>query len=56
MKIIGYYNVGSETIVENFGGNSVCLPLLTGGANLTSVSTDSFAMRYKMRSNLQGVI
>lgn len=47
---LGYYNVGSETIVENFGGYTACFPILSGGSNLTSVSTNSFAMRYKMRS------
>ncbi|WP_445713214.1 T9SS sorting signal type C domain-containing protein [Flavobacterium sp.] len=47
---IGYYNVGSETITENFGGNTVCFPLISGGSTLSSVFTTSFAMRYKMRS------
>lgn len=47
---LGYYNVGSETIVENFGGNIACFPILSGGSSIASVSTTSFAMRYKMRS------
>lgn len=47
---LGYYNVGSETIVENFGGATTCFPILSGGSSLASVSTTSFAMRYRMRS------
>jgi hypothetical protein len=47
---LGYYNVGSETITETFGGSNNCFPLLTDGLSITSVSTTFFAMRYKMRS------
>ena len=47
---LGYYNVGSESIVENFGGNTACFPFLSGGSSYSSVSTTSFAMRYRMRS------
>ena len=47
---LGYYNVGSESITESFGGNTACFPLLSNGVVRASVSTTTFAVRYKMRS------
>jgi hypothetical protein len=47
---LGYYNVGTESITENFGGNTACFPVISNGVVRASVSTTIFAIRYKMRS------
>ncbi len=47
---LGYYNINSETITEGFGGNSTCLPILSDGTVRTTAYTETFAVRYKMRS------
>ena len=47
---LGYYNVGTESITENFGGNTACFPVMSNGVVRASVSTTTFAVRYKMRS------
>lgn len=47
---VGYYNVGSETILEGFGGKSACFPVLSNGVNRTNILTEVFAVRYRMTS------
>lgn len=47
---VGYYNVGSETIAEGFGGNDVCFPVLSNGVIRTNIRTEVFAVRYRMTS------
>lgn len=47
---VGYYTIPSETIVEGFGGNNNCLPVYSNGAVRTNIETETFAVRYKMRS------
>ena len=49
-EYVGYYNIATETINEGFGGNQVCLPVLTNGVNRTSVYTEQYAVRYRMQS------
>ncbi|SHG64926.1 Galactose binding lectin domain-containing protein [Flavobacterium micromati] len=48
---VGYYNVGTESFNENFGGDQVCFPVLSNGAIRTTINTETFAVRYRMRSN-----
>ncbi len=47
---VGYYNVSSESLLENFGGNNVCFPVLSNGINRTNIRTEVFAVRYRMLS------
>lgn len=47
---VGYYNVGSETITENFGGNTACFPVFSNGVNRTNILTEVFAVRFRMLS------
>ncbi len=51
---VGYYNVGSETIAQNFGGDLVCFPVFSNAAVRTSINTSQFAVRYRMRSTRSG--
>lgn len=51
---VGYYNVGAESISEGFGGNTNCFPVLTAGVNSTNIYTETFAVRYRMRSTKIG--
>ena len=51
---VGYYNIANETINEDFGGNIVCFPVLSDGVNLTNIYTETFAVRYRMRSTKTG--
>ena len=53
-EYVGYYNIASETINEGFGGDNACFPVLSAGANRTSIYTDTFAVRYRMRSTKTG--
>ena len=47
---VGYYNVSSESLSENFGGDNVCFPVLSNGINRTNIRTEVFAVRYRMLS------
>ena len=47
---VGYYNVSSESLSENFGGDNVCFPVLSNGINRTNIRTQGFAVRYRMLS------
>ena len=51
---VGYYNIANETINEGFGGNTACFPVLSDGVNLTNIYTETFAVRYRMRSTKTG--
>ncbi|SHF90447.1 Galactose binding lectin domain-containing protein [Flavobacterium segetis] len=47
---VGYYNVATESINENFGGDNTCFPVLSNGVNRAEINTQTFAVRYRMRS------
>ena len=47
---VGYYNVATESINENFGGDNACFPILSNGVNRAEINTQTFAVRYRMRS------
>lgn len=47
---VGYYNIGTETINENFGGGANCFQVLSNGSNRTNINTELFSVRYRMRS------
>ena len=47
---VGYYNIASETINEGFGGNTSCFSVLSNGVSRTSIYTELFAVRYRMKS------
>ncbi|MBX9888658.1 MAG: T9SS sorting signal type C domain-containing protein [Flavobacteriaceae bacterium] len=47
---VGYYNIASETINEGFGGSTSCFPVLSNGVNRTTIYTELFAVRYRMKS------
>ena len=47
---VGYYAVPSEPFTEGFGGDYNCFPLLSAGSARTSIYTETFAVRYKMKS------
>ncbi|MFM9989446.1 T9SS sorting signal type C domain-containing protein [Flavobacterium sp.] len=47
---VGYYAVPSEPFSELFGGNANCFPLLSAGLARTSIYTETYAVRYKMKS------
>jgi hypothetical protein len=47
---VGYYNVASETISENFGNNTFCFPVLSNGGARTNIYTETIAIRYRMMS------
>ncbi|HRG18175.1 MAG TPA: hypothetical protein PLP39_03735 [Flavobacterium lutivivi] len=51
---VGYYNVNSETISENFGGDYNCFQVYSNGANATNIYTEQYAVRYRMRSTKVG--
>ena len=51
---VGYYNIANETINEGFGGNTACFPVLSDGVNRTNIYTETFAVRYRMRSTKTG--
>ncbi|MFQ6603893.1 PA14 domain-containing protein, partial [Flavobacterium sp. C3NV] len=50
----GYYNVGSETINEGFGGNENCFAIYSDGVKRASIYTEGFAVRYKMKTTKSG--
>ena len=47
---VGYYNIGTESFVEGFGGDNNCFAVNSNGAVRTNIRTEIFAVRYKMRS------
>ncbi|NHM07660.1 T9SS type A sorting domain-containing protein [Flavobacterium sp. CYK-4] len=51
---VGYYPVTTETLSEGFGGNNSCLPIYSNGAIRTNMYTETFAIRYRMRSTKVG--
>ncbi|MEM8521191.1 T9SS sorting signal type C domain-containing protein [Flavobacterium sp. PL12] len=51
---VGYYNIATETISENFGGDTKCFTVLVDGVNRTNIYTETFAVRYRMRSTKTG--
>ena len=51
---LGYYNVNTESISENFGGSYNCFPFMSGGVNRGQVYTQGFAVRHKMKTTKSG--
>ncbi|MDG2431218.1 T9SS sorting signal type C domain-containing protein, partial [Flavobacterium sp.] len=49
-EYVGYYNIPTETINENFGGSSNCFNVLSDGVNRTTIHTELFSVRYRMKS------
>nr|WP_294785029.1 T9SS sorting signal type C domain-containing protein [uncultured Flavobacterium sp.] len=49
----GYYDYGAETIPVgyNFGGDGTCLNVFSIGTQRASIYTETFAVRYRMKSN-----
>lgn len=47
---VGSYTIPTETINTGFGGNNVCFPVFSGNVNRVNMNTESFAVRYRMRS------
>ena len=47
---VGYYAIPSEPFAEGFGGNNNCFSLLSDGLVRTTINTETFAVRYKMKS------
>lgn len=47
---VGSYVIPSETINTGFGGDNSCFNVLSGSVNRTNMNTQSFAVRYRMRS------
>jgi hypothetical protein len=50
----GYYPVNSETIDENFGADYTCFPVYSKGAQRASIYTETYAVRYKMKTTKNG--
>ncbi|MBZ4035596.1 T9SS sorting signal type C domain-containing protein [Flavobacterium sp. 17A] len=50
----GYYNVSSETINENFGGDGACFPVYSDDVQRAQMYTEGFAVRYKMNTTKSG--
>jgi hypothetical protein len=50
----GYYNIPSETITEGFGGDRGCFNVLSDGANRAKMYTETFAVRYRMKTTKAG--
>ncbi|WP_242661101.1 PA14 domain-containing protein, partial [Flavobacterium johnsoniae] len=50
----GYYDETSESIVQGFGGDDVCFPVLSNGVQRASIRTEQFAVRYRMKSTKSG--
>ncbi|MBE0390362.1 T9SS sorting signal type C domain-containing protein [Flavobacterium sp. PL002] len=50
VNYVGYYNINTETINENFGGSSNCFNVLSDGVNRTNIYTELFSVRYRMKS------
>ncbi len=47
---LGYYNIAAENFAEGFGGSYTCFPVLSNDVVRTNVNTQTYAVRYKMRS------
>ena len=50
----GYYPVNSETINESFGGDYTCFPVYSQGSQRASIYTETYAVRYKMKTTKNG--
>ena len=48
---VGYYNIASETINEGFGSDATCFEVTSAA---TKIYTQTFAVRYRMRSTKTG--
>jgi hypothetical protein len=50
----GYYNTGSDILNEGFGGSTNCFPIYSNGQIRANIYTDTFAVRYRMKSTKTG--
>jgi hypothetical protein len=50
----GYYNIPTETINENFGGDANCIDVYSNGVKRASMYTEQFAVKYKMKTTKSG--
>ncbi len=51
---VGNYSVLTENFVEGFGGNTNCFSVNSDGVARTSIYTEQYAVRYRMRSTKTG--
>lgn len=51
---VGYYNIPTESINENFGGDNNCFNVLSDEVLRSSIQTETFAVRYRMKSTKSG--
>ena len=51
---VGYYSEPSEAINRSFGGDATCFPVLSNGVNSVNIRTETFAVRYRMKSTKTG--
>jgi len=51
---VGYYPVTTETLTEGFGGDLSCFPVYSNGVVRTNMYSETFAVRYRMRSTKVG--
>lgn len=51
---VGYYTETSDTFIQNFGSNTSCFSVNSNGLPLTTIYTEQFAVRYRMRSTKTG--
>lgn len=47
---VGNYTVATEGFTTNFGGNTACFDVFSNGVYRADIYTESFAVRYRMRS------
>lgn len=48
---VGYNTISTENFSQNFGGDATCFPVVSA---VTNIYTETFAVRYKMRSSKIG--
>ncbi|KFF07609.1 beta strand repeat-containing protein, partial [Flavobacterium reichenbachii] len=51
---VGYVTKAETFGIENFGGNTACYSTLSNGVNRSNIYTETFAVRYRMRSTKTG--
>ncbi|WP_348823678.1 beta strand repeat-containing protein [Flavobacterium aestuarii] len=50
----GYYDVGTETINEGFGGDTACFKVFSDGTQRANIYTQQYAVRYRMNTTKNG--
>lgn len=51
---VGYFKNPTENINEGFGADTACFPVLSNEVNRVNIYTETFAVRYRMRSSKSG--